>query len=97
MAPPAHTDPKKWAALKALADKYLSDEAIDAAGILDKQGVRALFELHEAEDTSASTQVKLDAVINHMIGIQILHHHFIATDVPSLARQKADEYGWKIH
>jgi len=97
MAPPAHTDPKKWAALKALADKYLSDEAIDAAGILDKQGVKALFELHESEDTTASTQVKLDAVINHMIGIQILHQHFIATDVPSLARQKADEYGWKVH
>ncbi|MGD9385976.1 MAG: asparagine synthase (glutamine-hydrolyzing), partial [Thioalkalispiraceae bacterium] len=28
MAPPAHTDPKKWAAMKALADKYLSDEEI---------------------------------------------------------------------
>jgi len=96
MAPPAHTDPKKWAALRALADRYLSDEAIDAAGILDKAGVKALFELHEAEDTTASTQVKLDAVINHMIGVQILHKHFVATDVPTLARQKADEYGWTV-
>ncbi len=97
MAPPAHTDPRKWAALKVLADIYLSDEAIEEAGILDKEGVRALFELHEAEDTTASTQVKLDAVINHTIGVQILHKHFIATDVPSLARRKADEYGWKAN
>ncbi|MFP3874801.1 MAG: asparagine synthase (glutamine-hydrolyzing) [Thiohalophilus sp.] len=96
MAPPAHTDPKKWAALKALSDNYLSDEAIEEAGILDKTGVKALFDLHEAEETTASTQVKLDAVINHMIGVQILHKHFVATDVPALARQKADEYGWHV-
>ena len=96
MAPPAHTDPEKWAALRALADVYLSDEAIDEAGILDKNGVKALFELHEAEDTTASTQVKLDAVINHMLGVQVLHKHFVATDVPVLARQKADEYGWTV-
>ncbi|TDX99672.1 asparagine synthase (glutamine-hydrolyzing) [Thiohalophilus thiocyanatoxydans] len=96
MAPPAHTDPDKWAALKVLSDNYLSDEAIEEAGVLDKDGVRALFELHEAEETTASTQVKLDAVINHMVGVQILHKHFVATDVPALARQKAEEYGWRV-
>ncbi|MDZ7804927.1 asparagine synthase (glutamine-hydrolyzing) [Thiohalophilus sp.] len=96
MAPPAHTDPEKWAALKVLSDNYLSDEAIEQAGILDKAGVKALFDLHESEDTTASTQVKLDAVINHMISVQILHKHFVATDVPSLARQKAYEYGWHV-
>ncbi|ACL71284.1 asparagine synthase (glutamine-hydrolyzing) [Thioalkalivibrio sulfidiphilus HL-EbGr7] len=94
MAPPAHTDPKKWAAMKALADEYLSDEAIEAAGLLDPAGVKALFALHEAEDTSASTQVQLDAVINHMIGVQVLHSHFVAQDVPALARRKAQELGW---
>jgi asparagine synthase (glutamine-hydrolysing) len=51
MAPPAHTDPKKWAAMKALADQYLSEEAIREAGLLDPEGVKRLFELHEAEDT----------------------------------------------
>jgi asparagine synthase (glutamine-hydrolysing) len=94
MAPPAHTDPKKWAAMRALADEYLSDEAIEAAGLLDPAGVKALFDLHEAEDTTVSTQVQLDAVINHMIGVQVLHRHFVAQDVPALARQKAKELGW---
>jgi asparagine synthase (glutamine-hydrolysing) len=95
MAPPAHTDPKKWAAMKALADQYLSEEAIREAGLLDPEGVRRLFELHEAEDTSVSTQVQLDAVINHMIGVQVLHAHFVAADIPRIARRKAEALGWR--
>jgi asparagine synthase (glutamine-hydrolysing) len=94
MAPPAHTDPKKWQAMKALADEYLSDAAIDDAGLLDKEGVKNIFALHEDERTSASTKVQLDAVINHLIGVQILHSHFVAGDVPTLAQQRADELGW---
>ena len=96
MAPPAHTDPKKWQAMKQLADKYLSDEAINAAGVLDKDGVRAIFDLHDAGDTTASTRVQLDAVINHMIGIQILHSHFVEQDVPALAAEKAEALGWMV-
>ena len=94
MAPPAHTDPKKWAAMKALADKYLNDEAIAAAGLLDVKGVKQLFALHEATDTPVATQVKLDAVINHLLGVQILHHHFVVTDVPALAAEKAAALRW---
>ncbi len=96
MAPPAHTDPKKWAAMKALADQYLSREAIESAGCLDVDGVQALFALHEADTTSSETQVQLDAVINHMLGVQVLHQHFIATDVPAQARRRADELGWCV-
>ncbi len=94
MAPPAHTDPKKWQAMKALAERYLNEETIEQAGVLDGAGVAAIFDLYEAEDTSASTKVQLDAVINHMIGIQVLHNHFIAQDVPALAQQRAEELEW---
>lgn len=94
MAPPAHTDPKKWQAMKGLADKYLNDSAIDNAGVLDKEGVHAIFELHDAPDTTASTKVQLDAVINHMISIQVLHSHFVAQDLPALAQQRSEELGW---
>ncbi|MBK1671891.1 asparagine synthase (glutamine-hydrolyzing) [Ectothiorhodospira shaposhnikovii] len=96
MAPPAHTDPKKWAAMKALADQYLSDQAIQDAGLLDPAGVKALFALHESPETSASTQVQLDAVINHMIGVQVLHSHFVAQDIPALARRRAEALGWRV-
>ena len=94
MAPPAHTDPKKWAAMTALADQYLSQTAIASAGLLDYAGVQALFALHEAKDISLSSQVQLDAVVNHLLGVQILHEHFVATDVPAQARERAQALGW---
>jgi asparagine synthase (glutamine-hydrolysing) len=96
MASPAYTDTKKWAAMKKLADQYLSDESIEKAGLLDKAGVKALFDLHESDDTPTSAQVQLDAVINHMIGVQVLHHHFVKNDVPEQARAKADELDWGV-
>ncbi len=94
MAPPAHTDPKKWAALKQLSEQYLNEAAVNEAGLLDYAGVKALFALHEGADTPASTQVQLDAVINHLLGVQILHDKFVATDMPALARKRAEELGW---
>ena len=97
MAPPAHTDPKKWQAMKALANDYLNDGAIEEAGLLSIEGVKNLFEVHENPDTSAATQVQLDAVINHMLSIQILHQQFVATDIPAQAQQKAQELGWLVN
>ncbi len=95
MAPPAHTDPKKWSAMKALADEYLSAQASEAAGCLDPAGIQALFRLHEDAATSAETQVQLDAVINHLLGVQILHRQFIAGDIPRRAQQRAEQLGWR--
>ncbi|WP_455201263.1 asparagine synthase (glutamine-hydrolyzing) [Kaarinaea lacus] len=96
MAPPAHTDTRKWQAMKALADEYLGDSAIEEAGLLNVEGVKNLFAVHEDPKTSAATQVQLDAVINHMLSVQILHKHFVATDVPAQAYKKAQELGWLI-
>jgi asparagine synthase (glutamine-hydrolysing) len=97
MAPPAHTDPKKWQAMKALSDRYLSDEAIAASGLLSKMGVDQLFETHENPNTTTATQVQLDAVINHLLSVQILHEQFVATDVPKQAQQRAEDLGWVVH
>jgi len=96
MAPPAHTDPHKWNAMRALADEFLSDSAVKDAGLLSIDGVKALFELHDNEQITAATQNKLDAVINHMLGVQVLHKHFVATDIPAQARAKARELGWQV-
>lgn len=95
MAPPAHTDPKKWAAMRSLASRHLSPERIKETGLLDPQGVDALFRLHESSDTSAATQTKLDAVINHLIGVQVMHQHFVADDIPARARRTAKQLGWQ--
>jgi asparagine synthase (glutamine-hydrolysing) len=94
MPPPAHTDPKKWAAMQGLAERYLSKSAVENAGLLNHDGVKALFDLHDREDTTAATRNNLDAVFNHMIGVQVLHQQFVATDVPRHAREKAEKLGW---
>lgn len=96
MAPPAHTDPNKWNAMQTLARRHLNRDAIRDAGLLDADGVDALFRLHESASTSAATQTQLDAVINHLIGVQVLHEHFIAQDIPAMARRKAETLGWRV-
>lgn len=95
MAPPAHTDAGKWAAMRVLADRHLNLDAVAQAGLLDSKGVNNLFALHDAPDTSVATQTQLDAVINHLLGVQILHERFIAADIPVQARRKAAELGWR--
>jgi asparagine synthase (glutamine-hydrolysing) len=94
MAPPAHIDEKNGRAMKDLADRYLNDAQIAATGMLDPAGVRAVFRLHDAEDSSSATRVQLDAIINHLIGVQILHRQFIEEDIPRRALRSADELGW---
>jgi asparagine synthase (glutamine-hydrolysing) len=94
MAPPAHTDPKKWQAMQALADRYLNPEAVESAGLLNRAGVEALFKQHDDPDTTDATRNTMDAVFNHMLGVQVLHDQFVATDVPALALAKATELGW---
>ncbi|WP_287830889.1 asparagine synthase (glutamine-hydrolyzing) [Idiomarina sp.] len=94
MAPPAHTDPEKWKAVERLAEEFLSEQAVKDAGLLDFDAVQAVFARHSSSDVTAEEQVQLDAVINHMLGVQVLHHHFVATDVPKQAQQRAQELGW---
>ena len=95
MAPPAHSEPEKWKQMKQLAADYLSDAAIEEAGLLSTAGVRALFARHEDPATTDAERVQMDAVINHLLGVQMLHRMFVAADVPTLARQEADRLGWR--
>lgn len=94
MAPPAHTDPEKWKAVEKLAEQFLNADAVKSAGLLDYDEVVRTFERHQDENVPNEERVQLDAVINHMLGVQVLHHHFVATDVPAQAQQRATELGW---
>ena len=91
-----HTVPDKCAEMQSLAGRYLSDESIDAAGLLSKNGVRALFDRHDSPETTEADRVQMDAVINHLLGVQMLHRMFVAADVPQQARQEAERLGWRI-
>lgn len=96
MAPPATTNPEHWAAMQRLADVHLSADAIKSAGLLDVDRVNATLAEAQSDATPRPRRVQLDAIINHMLGVQILHHHFIATDVPAQAAAKAQALGWVV-
>ena len=96
MAPPSHTDHIKEQAMHNLANQYLSRDAIATTGLLDHTAVQATLAQHANPQTPVSTRVQLDAVINHLLSVQILHQHFIATDVPQQARERAKAYGWQV-
>ncbi len=94
MAPPAFTDISKQKALAKLIKTHLSPQEIHRAGWLDSQGVENVLQQYRHTDTSPATRRSLDAIINHVLGVQLLHQHFIDTDVPKLARERAEVLGW---
>lgn len=95
MAPPAHTDPAKQNAMMGLGNQYLSKDALLAAGLLDPTAVSSLFDRYRQAETPLSEQVQLDAMINHLLSVQILHERFIAADIPKIAQAKAAALNWR--
>ena len=94
MAPLSHTDINKQKAMRGLADTYLSKDAIADSSLLDSEGVNQILLRHENENTPVSQRVQLDAVINHLLSVQMMHEHSVATDITKLARDRAVELGW---
>ncbi|MGG7055944.1 asparagine synthase (glutamine-hydrolyzing) [Nitrosomonas sp. ANs5] len=96
MAPPAHTDDKKWQKLKALFARYASPEQLKQAGLINADYLQHLMEKQENSDTPAADKIQIDAILNHVLGVMLLHHHFIEQDLSQLAHDKAQQLGWVI-
>ncbi|QJR82647.1 asparagine synthase (glutamine-hydrolyzing) [Alteromonas pelagimontana] len=96
MAPPAHTDDAKWKKLKALLNKYASRDQVEAAGLLDADYLESLVTKQESDATEVSDKVQIDAILNHALGVMILHHHFIERDIPTYAYEQAQSMGWVV-
>lgn len=94
MAPPAHRDEKKWAALMKLVNEYASEDQIKQAGLLDASAVAEMIK-NQGSSEHHHDRVQMDAVINHVIGVQIMQQKFVATDVPKQAARRAQELGWQ--
>ncbi len=93
MAPPAHTDPAKRKALGALTSRYLNSGSIRHSNLLDEGGVRDVLDRYADDSRPRDELVQLDAVVNHLLGVQILHDQLVDQDVPALAAARADELG----
>jgi asparagine synthase (glutamine-hydrolysing) len=94
MAPPSHTDVVKQRAMQDLAATYLSCDAIESASLLDHGAVQTVLQRHQDTATPVAERVQLDAVINHLLSVQILHQHFVAQDVVQKAQETAATLGW---
>jgi len=79
MAPPGHTGDNKRSAVTELLREYVNDEAVAQAGLFDVGRMRRFLEEYEADNDPVSL-VRKDALLNHILGLQILHRQFIETN-----------------
>ena len=96
MAPPAHTDVKKWNKLRSLLEQYASREKVEKAGLLDADYLELLIEKQESPNTDNSEKVQVDAILNHALGVMLLHHHFVERDIPAYAYEQAQSLNWVV-
>lgn len=77
MAPPAHTDQAKKARVEALIDQFLNTKTVGDAGLLDPGRVTDFLDGWR-NDTDAVSLTRKDTLLNHLLCVQILHHHFVS-------------------
>ncbi|MGB6223113.1 asparagine synthase (glutamine-hydrolyzing) [Haloferula sp.] len=75
MAPPAHTDEKKKARVNELIHSFLNRDAVANCGILSPDKVDRFIADYRA-DRDPTSLVRKDALLNHLLGLHILHHKF---------------------
>jgi asparagine synthase (glutamine-hydrolysing) len=85
MAPPGHTDEKKQNAVNDLLDRFVNREAVTEAGVFDP-GEMAKFIENYRNDSDPVSLTRKDALVNHIIGLQVLHRQFIEdNEAPSIS------------
>jgi len=76
MAPPGHTEKRKKRALHELIDDYMSPDRIKEVGLFDRGRLTKFIEEYK-NDPDPVSLVRKDALMNHLLGIHILHRQFI--------------------
>jgi asparagine synthase (glutamine-hydrolysing) len=77
MAPPAHTDESKKAKVGELIAGFLNEDTVRDAGICSPERVTAFLNEYRS-DTDPTSLVRKDTLLNHLLSLHMLHHHFIA-------------------
>lgn len=76
MAPPGHTAKDKKSALELLIAEYLSEDSVKNVGIIHPKRLKTFLEEYR-HDQDPSSLTRKDALINHLVGLHILHEQFI--------------------
>lgn len=77
MAPPATVRPQEWARVALLVDRYLGREALETTGLFDVEAVEAFLGRLTRGEGPRSQSVNDDVILNHLLGLQLLHHCFV--------------------
>ena len=78
MAPPSHTDERKRTAAQQLVAAHLDRDQVRAAGILDPDALAGFLTDRERQHSGAEA-IRGDIVLNHVLGLHLLHQEFTPT------------------
>ena len=59
-------------------------------------GVKQLLSWQKDPSRDQADLRQLDALVNHILCVQLLHEHFVANNIPRYALKKAHELGWRL-
>ncbi len=76
MAPPAHTDPVKRAAIQEMIDHWLTAERIGQAGLVDSGSVEEFIKAAWTE-TDGTLARRNDIVMNHLLQLHMLQGQYV--------------------
>ncbi|MFN6944666.1 MAG: asparagine synthase (glutamine-hydrolyzing) [Cytophagaceae bacterium] len=82
MAPPGHTEERKRKAIDKLISTYMNDDKIREVGLFDVKRLNNFLDGYR-NDTDTVSLVRKDALLNHLLGLHILHDQFIKQNVNS--------------
>ncbi len=78
MAPPSHTSNQKRTAIEDLVGQFLNPRTIENTGLFDVERVSQFLAMWRGS-TEAAQAFRNDIVLNHLLGIHLLHQQFLAS------------------
>jgi asparagine synthase (glutamine-hydrolysing) len=94
MAPPSRTNHGNQRAVEPLVRMLLDSEAVTEAGLLDAEQVESFLQRWRTDDDAARSR-RQDIILNHLLGLQILHQEFVQSEprLPALSARLATAGG----
>lgn len=81
MAPPAHTDRDKRAAVEKLLGNWLCRQRVEAAGLFDPPAIEQFLQ-RAWQETDSTAARRNDILINHLLQLHILHGQLVLGEPP---------------
>lgn len=76
MAPPAHTDPVKRAAVQEMIDHWLTEDRVRTVGLIDPKALRSFIDQAWQENDGTLAR-RNDIIINHVLQLHMLHGQYV--------------------